>query len=176
MSQEAKPPAAMATEPWEDDLTRSLSSQFPILQAARFHGQDFLVIAPETWLPLATHLQSAHNYFYLVDLTAVHHTKPEPCFDIFVILYDYWTNHRLRLKTQIAEGQSLPTLSGVFAAANWLEREVFDMFGIEFTGHPNLKRILMPDDWAGHPLRKDYSILEMDQAWVKKHLGIESGQ
>lgn len=164
----------MATELWEDSLTQQLSSQFPLTQFARFHGQDFLVAPAESVAPLCGQLLGVHGYSYLVELTAVH--RPSEGFELHFILYNFTSRHRLRIKTQIAEGQAFPSLTPLYAAANWLEREVFDMFGIHFTGHPNLKRILMPDDWSGHPLRKDYSILEMDQAWVKKHLGIESGQ
>jgi NADH-quinone oxidoreductase subunit C len=92
------------------------------------------------------------------------------------ILYSFTHNRRVRIKTRFPESFHPQSLSDVYLAANWLEREIFDMFGIHFAGHPNLKRILMPDDWQGFPLRKEVNILDMDQSWVQNHLGIESGQ
>ena len=82
----------------------------------------------------------------------------------------------IRVKIMIADGESVPSAVPIWATANWLEREVFDMFGIRFDGHPDLKRILLPDGWKGYPLRKDYGIIQQDQEWVRANLGIESGQ
>jgi len=83
----------------------------------------------------------------------------------------------LRMRTRDrAEGVNLPSLTPVWRSAEFQEREIYDMFGIEFAGHPGLKRILLPEDWQGHPLRKDYDILKQDQAWVRENLGIDSGQ
>jgi len=80
------------------------------------------------------------------------------------------------VKTQIADGESIASVVSIWATANWLEREVYDMFGITFRDHPDLKRILLPDGWKGHPLRKDYGILQQDSEWVQINLGIDSGQ
>ena len=113
---------------------------------------------------------------YCVDITAVHYPKREAQFDIVYILYSFHNNERLRIKTQVKDGEHLRSAVGLWPTANWLERELFDMFGIEFDGHPELKRILMPDGWKGHPLRKDYGILQQDQDWVKTNIGIESAQ
>jgi len=90
-------------------------------------------------------------------------------------LYSFAKNERLRLKVRAADAEEVPSVVGVWPTANWQEREVFDMFGIVFSGHPNLKRILLPDEWQGYPLRKDYDILQQDTAWVRENLGIESG-
>jgi len=91
-------------------------------------------------------------------------------------LYSFSRNERVRVKVLIADGFQPETAVGVHLTANWLEREVYDMFGIEFAGHPDMRRILMPDEWQGYPLRKDYGILQQDQRWVRENLGIESGQ
>jgi len=80
------------------------------------------------------------------------------------------------LKVAAGAGEKIPSVVGVWATANWLEREVYDMFGVEYEGHPDLKRILLPDGWVGYPLRKDYDILKQDDAWVRENLHIESGQ
>lgn len=101
------------------------------------------------------------SYRTLSDLTAVDmlRLRAEPRFDVVVTLYSIPNRQRLRLKTAIREGQPCPTLTGVHKTAGWLEREAYDMFGIVFEGHPDLRRMLLPEDWdEGHPLRKDYPI------------------
>jgi len=91
-------------------------------------------------------------------------------------MYSMEKNERLRLKVYASADERVPSVQGVWATANWEEREVYDMFGVVFEGHPELKRILLPDEWQGYPLRKDYDILTQDTAWVRENLGIESGQ
>ena len=112
----------------------------------------------------------------LTDETAVDYPKREKRFEVVYQLYSFKRNDRLRLKLLVGEGEKVPSVVAVWPAANWLEREVYDMFGVLFDGHPDLKRILLPDEWTGHPLRKDYDILRQDQAWVRSNLNIESGQ
>jgi len=112
----------------------------------------------------------------LTDETAVDYPKREKRFEIIYQLYSFKQNHRLRLKVLAGDGESVPSVCGLWPTANWLEREVFDMFGIQYEGHPNLKRILLPEDWVGYPLRKDYDILRQDDAWVQANLNISSGQ
>ena len=173
-----KPPATMAATPWESDLARGLKERFggQIRETSTYLGQNFIVARPEAAIPILEYLKLEADFDYLVDITAVDWPKRPERFDLVYIVYSFPRNERVRIKTQIPDGHKPETAVGVHLTANWLEREVFDMFGIEFAGHPDMRRILMPEEWQGHPLRKDYSILQQDQRWVQESLGIESGQ
>ena len=146
------------------------------LDAQTYLGQSYFNVDRSLIPNLLKLLREEEQFDYCVDITAVHYPKREKQFDVVWILYSFPRNERVRVKTQIADGESLPSAVPIWATANWLEREVFDMFGIKFDGHPDLKRILLPDGWNGYPLRKDYGILQQDQEWVQINLGIESGQ
>ena len=104
----------------------------------------------------------ALRYNFLADLTAVDWPEREPRFDVVYHLLSLETRAVVRLKMRVGDEEEhhpeVPTVSSVWPAANWYEREVYDLFGITFSGHPDLRRILMPDDWVGHPLRKDYPL------------------
>jgi NADH-quinone oxidoreductase subunit C len=183
----AKPPAApaapkappvMAATPWDGEIPQLLKEPFGerITECSTYLGQNFVVARPDAVVPIVEFLKLEADFDYLVDITAVDDPKRPERFELVYILYSFARNERMRVKTRIAEGVKQPTAVNVHLTANWLEREVYDMFGIEFEGHPDLRRILMPEDWEGFPLRKDRSILQMDNQWVREHLGIESGQ
>jgi NADH-quinone oxidoreductase subunit C len=146
------------------------------LDAIEDRKQAILAVDREKLAEIARHLRDEEKFDYLADLTAVDWPRREKRFDVVLNLYSFAKNERLRLKVHAADGEQVPSVVAVWPAANWLEREVFDMFGIIFSGHPDLKRILLPDEWQGYPLRKDYDILKQDTAWVRENLGIESGQ
>ena len=138
--------------------------------------QAILVVAREQLLEIARYTRDDEQFDLLADLTAVDWPKREKRFDLVLMLYSFTKNERLRLKAHIAENETVASVESVWPTANWLEREVYDMFGIVFEGHPNLKRLLLPEEWQGFPLRKDYDILQQDDAWVRENLNIESGQ
>jgi len=173
-----KAPAVMAATPWESELTAALAKRFgdAISAFSTYLGQNFLVARPEAVVPIIEYLKTDEGFDYLVDVTAVDYPKRAERFDLVYILYSFGRNERIRVKTAIADGYKPQSVTGVHPTADWLEREVFDMFGIEFAGHPDLKRILLPDEWEGHPLRKDKAITDMDTRWVKENLSIESAQ
>ncbi|MGE5056724.1 MAG: NADH-quinone oxidoreductase subunit C [Acidobacteriota bacterium] len=139
-------------------------------------GQNYMVVDRSLIPEILQVLRDQEQFDYCVDITAVHYPKREKQFDVVWVLYSFARNQRIRVKTQIADGDSIASSVPLWATANWLEREVYDMFGIKFDGHPDLKRILLPDGWKGFPLRKDYGILQQDNEWVQINLGIESGQ
>jgi len=146
------------------------------LESLTYLGQNYVQVEGALVPELLHILCEEEQFDYCVDITAVHYPKRERPFDIVWILYSFAKNERVRVKAQFADGAPVQSVAKVWPTANWLEREVFDMFGIRFEGHPDLKRILLPDGWKGHPLRKDYDILQQDQEWVQINLGIESGQ
>jgi len=98
------------------------------------------------------------EYAFLADLTATDEGPAEPRFEVVYNLLSHARLNRIRVKARVNEGQSVPTLAGVWKGANWAEREVWDMYGIRFDGHPDLRRILMDERWEGYPLRKDYPL------------------
>ncbi len=176
----AKPPAKPAgpvPEPWDSDLVASLKQQYGSgIEALSYLGQRYLTVDSSLLAEILLRMREAEGFDYLVDVTAVHYPKREQQFDMVYVLYSFPHNERIRVKARISDGEHVQSAVHIWPTANWLEREVFDMFGIVFDGHPGLKRILLPEDWKGHPLRKDYDILLQDKEWVQINLGIESGQ
>ena len=170
-------PAGPVPVPWSSPMVEKYRHQYGSgLEAQTYLGQNYFSVDSSLIPNFLKLLCEEEQFDYCVDITAVHYPKREKQFDVVWILYSFPRNERIRVKTQIADGDSVPSSVPIWATANWLEREVFDMFGIKFDGHPDLKRILLPDGWKGFPLRKDYGILQQDQEWVQINLGIESGQ
>jgi NADH-quinone oxidoreductase subunit C len=171
-------PAGPAPISWDSPMVATLKGQYGsgIREAVSYLGQNYMVVEPSIVSELLQILRDREQFDYCVDVTAVHYPEREKQFDLIWILYSFARNERIRVKTMITDGETVPSAVSIWATANWLEREVFDMFGIPFDGHPDLKRILLPDGWKGHPLRKDYGIIQQDQEWVQANLGIESGQ
>ena len=147
-----------------------------IVEVMEDRKQAIITVERGRLAEIALYTRDEEKFDMLSDLTAVDWPKREKRFDVVLNLYSFAKNERLRLKAHAGDGEQVPSTVGVWLAADWLEREVFDMFGIVFSGHPHLKRILLPDEWQGYPLRKDYDILQQDTAWVRENLGIESGQ
>jgi NADH-quinone oxidoreductase subunit C len=170
-------PAGPVPLPWDSPLVAKFKTQYGSgIESLSYLGQNYLVVDRSLIPDLLRQLRDEEDFDYCVDLTAVHYPARDKQFDVIWILYSFSRNERLRVKTMIADGESLPSSVEIWPTTNWLEREVFDMFGIKFDGHPDLKRILLPDGWKGHPLRKDYGIIQQDKEWVQINLGIESGQ
>jgi NADH-quinone oxidoreductase subunit C len=179
----AKPaaPAAKAAvpvpTPWDSPLVAKLKREYGSgIEPLTHVGQNYMVVDRSLIPEILQILRNEEQFDYCVDITAVHYPKREKQFDVVWVLYSFPRNERIRVKTQIADGETLPSSVPIWATTNWLEREVFDMFGIEFAGHPHMTRILLPEEWQGHPLRKDYGILQQDDRWVQENLSIESGQ
>jgi NADH-quinone oxidoreductase subunit C len=168
------PPADLA----RPGFISAFEAAFPGVGQLSYWVGDWTVIVPvDRLIEVARWFRDTPEtaFDYCSDLTAVDWpTRAPQRFDVVYCLYSVPHRQRVRLKVRVADQEPVPSVTGLWPAANWLEREVFDMFGIRFPGHPDLRRILMPDEWQGHPQRKDYPLegpgellLEDPQEWLK---------
>ncbi len=167
------PPDDLARPAYLEPLTAALPGA--IVHTSYWVGDWTLITTPEHWVAVLTWLRNDPRAAFdaCADLTAVDWPAREQRFDIVITLYATTRRERVRVKIRVADQQAAPTACGVWPSANWLEREVFDMYGIPFAGHPDLRRLLMPDEWQGHPQRKDYPlegpgelVLEAPDDWI----------
>ena len=154
----------------EENLTvRKLRERFPeaILSAKSFRNEITVVVTPSEIVRVCRHLKEDPDlrYDFLSDLTAVDRLREHPRFEVVYHLYSLPFKRRVRLKVPVEEGEAVPSVTQVWGTADWHEREVYDMFGVGVEGHPDLRRILMPEDWEGHPLRKDYPVQASPKWW-----------
>ena len=172
-------PKGPVNEPWSAPLVDAVREKFPdqVLDAYTFLFQRQLVIKKDRSTEIMEFLRrnDVETFDFLSDETATHWPNEEE-FELVYLLFSFETKGRLRVKLRIKEWESVESLTGIWQGADWLEREVYDMYGVRYVNHPNLKRILLPEDWTGFPLRKDYDMRLQDVEWVRKHLGIDSGQ
>jgi len=167
-SAEAKPKEAprkleatdAGSHPWVESIRTAVPDA--VVSAKEFARQITVVVQREKVQTVARHLKDAEDFRYCVDITAVDWKQRKPRFDVVYHLYSFSKNDRIRLKCGVDEGEEAPSLAPVFLAANWPERETFDMFGIRFTGHPDLRRILTWENFRGHPMRKDFPVEGID--------------
>jgi NADH-quinone oxidoreductase subunit C len=140
----------------------SLQASMPdaVTQVSYWVGDWTIIVPVARLLDVATHLRDAPDagFDLCSDVTASDWPPRAERFDLVYCLYSTRHRHRIRVKARAADGQPVPSVAAIWPAANWLEREVFDMFGVNFVGHPDRRRILMPEDWQGYPQRKDYPL------------------
>jgi len=155
-------------------LVKKLSEKFAeaVLEATEFLGQLSVRIDPARIVEVCRMLRDDADtrFNYLSDLTCAHYPDNRGApFEVIYNLYSISANERVRLKAAV-NGEGIESVTGVWPAADWPEREVFDLFGVKFRGHPDLRRILLPPDWEGHPLRKDYPLEFVENRWTEDHL------
>jgi len=141
-------------------LARLMERDAAAVEGAKFDRDEMTMVIARVFLREACSLLKLDlGFTFLADLTAVDWYPSEPRFEVVYHLLSMQHKERLRLKVKLAgDDAQVESVTGVWPAANFFEREVYDLFGIRFTGHPNLRRIMMPEDWEGHPLRKDYPV------------------
>jgi NADH-quinone oxidoreductase subunit C len=163
------------TDAGEHPLVKKLKAKFgeAIGDASEFIGQLSVNVDGQRIVEICDFLRTdaETSFNYLSDLTCVHYPdrRTQP-FEMIYNLFSIEANERVRLKVRTKE--SVDSVTGVWPSANWLEREVFDLFGIRFNNHPDLRRLLLPPDWEGYPLRKDFPLEFVENAWTAQHLPV----
>lgn len=146
----------------ENLTSKKLKEQFSdsILDIIEFRGESTFIIKKEALLEICKFLKndSELQYNFLSDICGVDYPEREKRFEIVYNMYSIPYRRRARLKINVGENEPVTSITSIWEGANWSEREIFDMFGVKFENHPDLTRILMPDDWVGHPLRKDFPL------------------
>jgi len=168
--EEGPKPVDAATHP----LVKQLREKFAgaVIEASEFLGQLSIRIAPTHIVEVCDALRRDGDrpFNYLSDLTCVHYPdRKEAPFEVVYNLYSIPANERVRLKVAV-DGEGVDSVTAVWPSADWPEREVYDLFGVKFHNHPDLRRILLPPDWEGHPLRKDYPLEFVENKWTETHL------
>ena len=152
------PPAGTAVPSFVTRLQAALPGA--VEQLSFYVGDWTAIVSAGRLLDVARYLRDTPElaFDFCSDVTASDWPTRPQRFDVIYCLYSTRFHSRLRLKLRAGDTDPVPSVSGIWPAANWLEREVYDLFGVNFTGHPDRRRILMPDDWQGHPQRKDYPL------------------
>lgn len=161
----------------DDPLIKTLQEKFGknILSANEINSQQILQVEKTVLIEILFYLKDDvdPSFNMLTDLTAVHFPEQtEQPFEMVYQLYSIAAKRRLRVKTRLLDGETMQTVCSIWSTANWMEREVYDLFGIRFDEHPDLRRILLPNGWQGHPLRKEHPLEYKDNQWVEDNLQI----
>jgi NADH-quinone oxidoreductase subunit C len=170
-----KEEGAKASDASDHPLVKRLNEKLDgaVVEATEFLGQLSVRVAPARIVEVCEFLKrdAGSPFNYLSDLTCVHFPEnADAPFEVVYNLYSISANVRVRLKVATTDAAGVESVTGVWPAANWMEREVYDLFGVRFRNHPDLRRILLPPDWEGHPLRKDYPLEPVENNWTAKHL------
>jgi NADH-quinone oxidoreductase subunit C len=163
------------TDASSHELVKRLRDKFgeTVIEASEFIGQLSVRIERAGVVHVCSFLRddSTCPFNFLSDLTCVHFPdRAEAPFDVIYNMYSIAANERVRLNVATDETEGVESVSGVWPTANWMEREVFDLFGVPFSNHPDLRRILLPPDWEGHPFRKEYPLEFVENSWTARHL------
>ena len=139
-----------------DDIVKFIESKADG-QSPRIDGKQALIVSPDNWIEIATLLinESDLDFDYLMCISS-YDKGDDKIYGVAYNLFSTSKNHYMEVRVEVEDGISIPSVASLWKTANWHEREAYDMMGIQFEGHPNLKRILLSDDWEGHPLRKNF--------------------